>query len=92
MNAISANDTALPTETPAPALRPGRQARPLDDIHHDAVFLHAFAQGVAELHDTLKTEVSPASNSMPALFESLIERAAKLAHDIEIFDYVERRK
>ncbi|TJZ93839.1 hypothetical protein FA743_00760 [Paracoccus gahaiensis] len=76
----------------SPSLHPGIKARPLNDIHRDAVFLHAFAQGVAELHETLKTDLSPASNSMPAMFETLIDRASRLVNDIEIFDYVEGRK
>lgn len=76
----------------SPALSPALVARTLDDIHRDAVFLHAFAQGLAELHDTLKTDLSPASNSMPAMFESLIDRASRLADDIEIYEYVEGRK
>lgn len=83
MHAISATDTGLPD---------ARKARPLDEIMHDAIMLHAFAQGVYELHDTLKTDQSPASNAMPAMFDSLIERAHRLAADIETFDFVERHK
>lgn len=80
MNAISANDSGLP-----------RKAKPIDEIMHDAIMLHAFAQGLYELHDTIKTERSPASNSMPAMFDSLIERALRLSEDIEAFDFAERR-
>ena len=85
MNAISATDTGLPGQATV------RKARPLEDIMHDAIMLHAFAQGLYELHDTLKTDRSPAANSMPAMFDSLIERAHKLAEDIEAYDFVERR-
>ncbi|MDB6179563.1 hypothetical protein PAF17_19000 [Paracoccus sp. Z330] len=62
----------------------------LEDLHRDALFLHAFAQGVEELFDTIKTESSPASNAMPAFFESLIERASRLQGDIEALDEATR--
>lgn len=75
----------------SPSQQADRKARPIADIMHDAIMLHAFAQGVYELHDTLKTDRSPASNAMPAMFDSLIERAHRLAEDIEAFDFVERR-
>lgn len=83
------NTTGLPGQSPSH--QADRKARPLEDIMHDAIMLHAFAQGLYELHDTIKTERSPASNSMPAMFDSLIERAHRLAEDIEAYDFVERR-
>ena len=60
-------------------------ARPktLSDLQRDAVFLHAMAQGLDALYDTIATDISPASNSMPAMFESLIQRARLLADDLD---------
>lgn len=84
------NTTGLPGQSHS--LHPGVKARPLEDIHHYAVFLHAFAQGVAEIDDTLKNDLSPPANSMPAMFDTLIDRASLLVNDIEIVDYVESRK
>ena len=77
MNAISANGPGLP--------------KSIRDLQHAACMLHAFAQGVAELHDTLKTDMSPASNAMPALFESLIERADRLANELDALQTAQRR-
>ena len=77
MNAISANGPGLP--------------KSIRDLQHDACMLHAFAQGVAELHDTLKTDTSPASNAMPALFESLIERADRLSNELDALQTAMRR-
>lgn len=73
MTAISATDTGLPVKT-------------ISDLQSDATMLHAFAQGVAELHDLIKTDLSPASNAMPALLDSLIERADRLANDLSILE------
>lgn len=64
--------------------------RPLGDISHDAIMLHGFAQGLYELHDQIKCEISPASNSMPPMFESLIERCRRLSDDIEAYEYAQR--
>ena len=70
MNAISATDTGLPVKT-------------ISDLQADATMLHAFAQGVAELHDLIKTDLSPASNAMPAMLDSLIARADRLSCDLD---------
>lgn len=59
----------------------------IGQVAYDAVMLHAFAQGVNELHDNLKVEVSPASNAMPALLDSLIQRAKQLSEDLERIEY-----
>lgn len=77
MNAISATGTGLP--------------KSIRSLQHDACMLHAFAQGIAELHDTLKTDTSPASNAMPALFESLIERADRLSNDLDALETAQRK-
>lgn len=72
------NSTGLPVKT-------------ISDLQHDATMLHAFAQGVYELHDLIKTDLSPASNAMPALLDSLIERADRLANDLGAFETAGRR-
>lgn len=64
----------------------------LDDLHSQAVYLHAFAQGMDELNEQIKAEISPAANAMPAMFQSLIERADILANDLEDFAKQERGK
>jgi len=53
------------------------------DLQSDAVFLHAMAQGIDVIYDTIKTDLSPASNSIPAMLQSLIERADRLANDLD---------
>lgn len=77
MNAISATDTALPVKT-------------ISDLQVDACMLHGFAQGLAELHDMIKTDLSPASNAMPPMFASLIERADRLANDLDALNTAQR--
>lgn len=63
----------------------------LTTLHRDAIFLFSHAQGVDALYDTIKTEISPAANSMPALMESLIERASKLAEGLEALEVEAQR-
>lgn len=58
----------------------------LSDLQTDAVYLHAMAQGVDALYDTIATDLSPASNAMPAMFQSLIERAEKLVAGIDALE------
>lgn len=58
----------------------------------DATMLHALAQGVAELHDLIKTDLSPASNAMPAMLDSLIARADQLANDLSVLEMVRGRQ
>ena len=58
-------------------------SKTISELQSDAIFLHAMAQGMDVLYDTIKTDLSPASNSMPAMFQSLIERADRLAQDLE---------
>ena len=70
--------TINPTSGNAPSV-----SERLRDMHVDAVYLHAMAQGIDALFDTIETERSPASNSMPAMFQSLIERADRLANALE---------
>lgn len=53
------------------------------ELQSDAVFLHAMIQGIEVLYDTIKHDLSPASNAMPAMFESLLERASRLADDLD---------
>ncbi|WP_050524913.1 hypothetical protein [Pseudorhodobacter wandonensis] len=55
----------------------------ISDLQTDATFLHAMAQGIDVLYDIIKTDLSPASNSMPAMLQSLIERADRLAQDLD---------
>lgn len=83
------NTPGLPGQSPSV---PSTSVRSLDDIHRDAIFLHAFAQGVAELYDQVEATPTPVTNSMPAMFESLIERADRLAGEIEAYEYAERHK
>jgi len=63
----------------------------ISQVACDAVMLHAFAQGVNELHDNLKVEVSPASNAMPALLDSLIQPAPKPGWAQDSFIFITRR-
>jgi hypothetical protein len=55
----------------------------IQSCQHDAVFLEAMIQGVEVIYDSISTDLSPASNAMPAMFESLIARAQKLAADLD---------
>lgn len=74
------------TEERASATYTGLPVKTLSDLSHDAIMLHGFIQGVIELHDLLKIEVGPASNAMPPLFDSLLERADRLSSDLERLD------
>jgi len=74
----SGHDTGLP--------------KTLSDLQSDAIYLHAMAQGIDALYDTLRPEISPASNSMPAMFQSLIERARRLADDLETLESAAKRQ
>lgn len=53
------------------------------DLQTDAVYLHAMAQGVDALYDTIATDACPASNAMPAFLRSMIQWAEKLSSDVE---------
>jgi hypothetical protein len=61
-------------------------SKTISQLQSDACFLHAMAQGVDALFDTISTELSPASNAMPAMFQSLIERADRLAQDLDAME------
>jgi hypothetical protein len=73
--------TINPTSGNAPGLRDA-----LSGLTFDAVNLHAMAQGIDALYDTITTELSPASNAMPAFLKSLIDCADKLRDDIETLE------
>lgn len=73
--------TINPNSGNAPGLREA-----VSKLQVESVFLHAMAQGIDALHDTLVIECSPASNAMPAMFKSLIEWADKLSLGIEALE------
>jgi hypothetical protein len=79
---LEPKEIAMTTINPNSGNAPGlREA--VSKLQVESVFLHAMAQGIDALHDTLVVECSPASNAMPALFKSLIEWADKLSIGIE---------
>lgn len=73
-----ANDTGLPVKT-------------IKDLQSDATMLHGFAEGLAELYDVIDCKPSPASNAMIPMFASLIERADRLANDLDAFESAQPR-
>jgi len=75
-----------PTSGNTPGLR-----EVVSKLQVDAVYLHAMAQGIDALHDTLVVETSPASNAMPAMFKSLIDWADKLSLGIEELEHAIRQ-
>ena len=62
---------------------PNTDPKPLDDIKVDAVFLHGLCQGVGILYDETEKFCSPASNATHALICEVIEKAERLADDID---------
>ena len=61
---------------------PNTDPKPLDDIKVDAVFLHGLCQGVGILYDETEKFCSPASNATHALICEVIEKASRLADDL----------
>ena len=55
----------------------------LKDLQHDAVYLHALAQGIEELYDTVQVVSSPASNSLCAIILCMREKADALANELD---------
>ncbi|MES2844857.1 MAG: hypothetical protein V4747_07515 [Pseudomonadota bacterium] len=55
----------------------------LAEIQSDATLLHSLCEGALELLELTTTVASPASNALHGLVVVLIERADKLASDLE---------
>lgn len=64
----------------------------ISDVQLDAVMLHGLAQGVVELYDLIETKPGGAASSMPAILESLMERAGRLSDDLEEMERLERQR
>lgn len=59
------------------------QAKTLEEVHTDAIMLHALIEGAEVIYDQIKTELSPAANSMTAVIRTLLVQSDGLARDIE---------
>lgn len=72
----------MTANNPASGNKPA-MPKTISELQKDAVFLHAMIQGVEIVYEEVSRDCSPASNAMPALFESLLERARRLANDLD---------
>lgn len=63
----------------------------LMETQEAAVELHALAQGSVALMDQCQSDTTPAANALYALLHVLVERADKLADDLDVLVSAQRR-
>ncbi len=59
------------------------QAKTLEEIHTNAVMLHALIEGAEVIYELIQTDLSPAANSMTAVIRTLCVQSDGLARDLE---------
>jgi hypothetical protein len=65
--------------------------RPDADLWHDAVKLHALCQGLELVFDEIACEPTPAKNAAVALICEVVERAERLASEIDRAESARKR-
>ncbi|MCA3488124.1 MAG: hypothetical protein IOD05_07975 [Rhodobacter sp.] len=65
--------------------------RPDADLRHDAIKLHALCQGLELVFDEIACEPTPAKNAAVALICEIVERAERLASDIDRAESARKR-